>query len=190
MSKNLNKIGLLGGTFDPVHKGHIHIANQVMQAAQLDEVWLIPSGNPPHRKPPLFSARDRLKMCELAANENPRINVCDIESNKTTPCYTIDTVKALQAQYPHTEFFWIIGIDAFFKIESWHNWDELLSIIHFLVVNRDSFDGPKELDNKSASLVAIPDCPISGTKIRSDFARYWDDLPLSVRDYITKHNLL
>jgi len=190
MSTTLKKVGLLGGTFDPIHKGHLHVANQIMQKKQLDEVWLIPAGNPPHRQLIKILPKHRLKMCELATKGQTNIKVCDIEISKTTPCYTIDTVKALQQAHPNIEFFWILGMDAFFNIETWHQWKELLHTIHFLVVNRQDFDAPVKHDTDLVTIVPIPYHPASGTKIRASFKDFEEELPILVRDYIKEHNLL
>jgi len=190
MSEVIKKVGLLGGTFDPIHNGHIHVAEAVMQKAELDEVWFIPAGTPPHRNPPCFSAKDRFKMCELALQDKSKLIACDIEVYKTRPCYTIETIEALQKQHPNTKFYWIIGVDAFFNIESWHEYKKLLNEANFIVVNRDGFEQPKEISGKNVEFISIPAHDASATKIRDDFKDYKKDLSPAVLDYITQNKLL
>ncbi|MFQ5543743.1 MAG: nicotinate (nicotinamide) nucleotide adenylyltransferase [Nitrospiria bacterium] len=111
---NQKKIGLLGGTFNPIHNGHLHIADAVFKRLHLDEILFIPSGKPPHRESEgLLSARYRLEMVRLALLKRPSFSLCDLEVRRSGPSYSIDTIRMLKQQHPTAHFFFIIGMDAF-----------------------------------------------------------------------------
>jgi nicotinate-nucleotide adenylyltransferase len=133
-------IGLFGGTFDPIHLGHLRIAEEVADGLGLTEVRLIPSGTPPHRDRPQFSAAQRLHLCELAAQGNPRFAVDAREVNKTTASYTIETLQSLRAEKPHFPLVLILGADAFLGLPRWHRWTEILDYCHIALVARPGFE--------------------------------------------------
>lgn len=134
------KIGILGGTFNPIHLGHLHLAIELHARLSLDEILLIPTGIPPHKTDEkLASPSDRLEMVRLAIAGYPFLKVSDIEIRRSTPSYSIDTVRALKKESPGGQFYFIIGLDAFLEIESWRESDTLLKILHFVVVSRPGF---------------------------------------------------
>jgi nicotinate-nucleotide adenylyltransferase len=132
------KVGLLGGSFNPIHNGHLAIARHVHERMQLSQVLFIPTGDPPHKRDgALAPANVRLEMVRLAIADTPFFTVSDIEIQRKGKSYSIDTVRALQRHYgPSTELFFIIGLDAFLDFPTWKAPTELLRICHFVVVPR------------------------------------------------------
>jgi nicotinate-nucleotide adenylyltransferase len=136
----LRRIGLLGGTFNPIHNGHIHIANTVSKRLSLTEVLFIPTGHPPHKDPTqILSAKDRVRMLELALLPYPHFLLCDEEILREGISYTIDTIQALKKKYPDTRLFFIVGVDAFAQIKTWKNPDKILQLCDFAVISRPGF---------------------------------------------------
>lgn len=129
-------IGLLGGSFDPVHCGHLRLALEARQELNLDEVRLLPCGIPPHRAPPVASATLRLAMLSAAMQDEPGLRVDDREITRPGPSYTIDTLASLRAEFPHTPLCLILGMDAFLGLHTWRRWRELLSVAHIAVAHR------------------------------------------------------
>jgi nicotinate-nucleotide adenylyltransferase len=147
------KIGLLGGTFNPIHVGHLEIAEATRSRVGLDEVLFVPVGMPPHKpKEPPAEARHRLEMVRLAIEDHPYFGVTDLEVRRPGPSYSIETVRQLQRDHPKDEFFFILGLDAFLEIESWRSADELLRLCHFVVLSRSGYLFRKLV--KPASLTA------------------------------------
>lgn len=135
------RIGILGGTFDPVHVGHLRSAVEVAEALKLDELRLIPSARPPHRSTPQVSARDRLAMVELAVADADGLVVDDRELQRDTPSYSIDTLESLRRELGATDqLFLLLGWDAFCGLPSWQRWEELLQHCHILVLQRPDAD--------------------------------------------------
>lgn len=131
------RIGLLGGTFNPIHNGHLYIADAVSKVLSLSEVFFIPTGHPPHKDPTqILAAEDRLRMVELALLAYPRFVFCDEEIRRTGISYTIDTIRILEKKYPDARFFFIVGVDAFAQIETWKTPEELLQLCDFAVISR------------------------------------------------------
>lgn len=148
------KIGIFGGTFDPVHIGHLRSALEVAEFMALDELRLIPSARPPHREAPQVSARDRLAMVELAVAGLPPLRVDDRELKRDKPSYSIDTLESLRSELAAADqLFLIIGWDAFCGLPSWHRWNELLEYCHILVLQRPDADSeaPETLRNLLAA---------------------------------------
>jgi len=132
------KLGLLGGTFNPIHRCHLSIAAGVRILLQLDQIVFIPTGDPPHKPGhDLAPAAARLQMVRLAVETTPAFAVSDIEVRRTGKSYSIDTIEALQAKYgATTTLYFIIGLDAFLDLPTWRRANELLSHCHFVVVRR------------------------------------------------------
>lgn len=135
---NHNRLGLLGGSFNPIHNGHLTIAHRVYERLQLSRVLFIPTGNPPHKQSgSLAPAQARLQMVELAVAETPFFEVSALEINRGGKSYSIDTVRAVQSQYgPSWKLHFIIGLDAFLDLSTWRAPEELLRLCHFVVVTR------------------------------------------------------
>lgn len=132
------RIGVFGGTFNPIHRCHLTIARQTLERAALDRVLFIPTGDPPHKPTQsLASVQDRLEMVRLAVDAQPFFSVSDIEARRAAKSYSIDTVRLLRAEYgAETELFFIVGLDAFGDVGEWKQASELIREIHFIVVSR------------------------------------------------------
>lgn len=130
-------IGLLGGTFNPIHFGHLRMAQALAEALNLVEVRFIPSANPPHKAAPVVSAQQRAEMVQLAIADNPLFKLDTCELNRQGASYTIDTLIALREDLgKDVSLCLIMGSDAFSKLDSWHCWDELLNYCHIVLVQR------------------------------------------------------
>ena len=137
----MKKIGIMGGTFDPIHVGHLMIAEAVWDEYNLEKVIFIPSANPPHKHDVLTSAKHRFNMTLLATCSNPHFEVSTIEMDRVGPSYTIDTIKALKKMYgDDTDFYFIIGADCIHELPTWHKIDELLKICKFIATKRPSYE--------------------------------------------------
>ena len=148
------RIGILGGTFNPVHIGHLRSAVEVADALQLDELRLIPSARPPHRSAPEVSAQDRLAMVREAVQGVACLSVDARELERDKPSYTIDTLESIRAELSgDDQLFLVLGWDAFCGLPAWHRWEELLQHCHILVLQRPDADvePPDELRNLLAA---------------------------------------
>jgi len=134
----INRLGLLGGSFNPIHNGHLTIAHHVHERMKLSRVLFIPTGDPPHKRDgSLAPATHRFEMVRLAIAETPFFKVSTIELDREGKSYSIDTVREVQAQYgPSSKLFFIIGLDAFLEFPTWRAPEELLRLCHFVVVPR------------------------------------------------------
>ena len=129
-------LAILGGTFDPVHYGHLHLADDVRKALAPCEVRLVPAADPPHRAPPHASARDRIAMLELGVREFPGLVVDTREIARGGKSYTVDTLTDLRAELPQTPLLLVLGADQFRSLLGWHRWQTLFDLAHLVVVPR------------------------------------------------------
>jgi len=134
------KFGILGGTFNPIHVGHLRAAEEVYQGFLLDKIFFIPSGIPPHRADDLPTFYHRYQMVKLAIQANPHFDVLDMEGKRPGKSYTVDTLKELNSLYPEAKFYFILGLDAFLEIETWRLYKQLFSLAHFVIISRPGFD--------------------------------------------------
>ncbi|MEJ6654888.1 MAG: nicotinate-nucleotide adenylyltransferase [Pseudomonas sp.] len=135
------RVGLLGGTFDPIHFGHLRSAVEVREYLALDELRLIPNATPPHRDSPGASAQQRLEMVCLATAADASLLVDDCELQRDRPSYTVDTLESLRAELgPEATLFLIVGWDAFSGLPSWHRWEEILQLASLVVLQRPEQD--------------------------------------------------
>ena len=132
-------LALLGGTFDPVHWGHLRIASETAAALKLPEVRLIPSQAPVHRASPGATGEQRLAMLRLAVADAPGLSVDDRELTRDMPSYTALTLESLRTEFPLRPLIWLIGVDAFVHINTWYEWPRLFELAHFVVLNRPGF---------------------------------------------------
>jgi nicotinate-nucleotide adenylyltransferase len=146
------RLGIVGGTFDPIHNGHIAAAEAAIECAELDEVVFVPTGTPPHRPPTVASAEQRLEMTRLATAEDSRLAVSDVEVNRSGPSYTVDTLLALRNANPHAELFLILGWDAAALFRSWYRPAEVIALAPIVVVMRPGRKHPTADDLKAAGL--------------------------------------
>lgn len=197
----MNRVGIMGGTFDPIHLGHLVIANEVLNIYHLDHIIFVPAGNPPHKKATGASSWDRFVMTSLATMSNSKFIVSDFEIKKQDRSYTIETLREFHKTYPNTEFYFITGTDAVVDLPNWHEPKELLKLCKFIAVSRPGMGKEDaeikiqeimtELDGK-IELLQVPMLQISSTDIRDRFkkgksAKYL--LPEIVEQYIYKNNL-
>lgn len=132
----MQSIGILGGTFDPIHNGHIRLALEALEQIQLDQVRLIPANIPPHREKPIASSRHRRNMVELAIKDEPGLCLDCRELESEDISYSINTLKSLRQEFVDDSLCLILGRDAFNKIDSWKDWQELLHYAHIIVADR------------------------------------------------------
>jgi nicotinate-nucleotide adenylyltransferase len=187
------RIGIMGGTFDPIHNGHLVAASEVQGRFQLDEVVFVPTGQP-WQKGLVSPAEDRYLMTVIATASNPRFSVSRVDVDRDGPTYTIDTLRDLSAIYgSDTELFFITGADALAKILSWKDALEMLSIAHFIGVTRPGFDlSDDHLPDDSVTLVEVPAMAISSSDCRIRVAAgkpVWYLVPDGVVQYIAKRRL-
>jgi nicotinate-nucleotide adenylyltransferase len=138
----MQPIGLFGGTFDPLHYGHLRTAFELWQALQLAEVRFMPTGSPPHREQPLAPAHLRLAMVKAAIADQPAFVIDDREVRRTGVSYSVDTLTELRAEYPHRSLCLLLGMDAFLGLPNWHRWRELLDLGHIVVAHRPGWRAP------------------------------------------------
>lgn len=191
------KIGILGGSFDPIHNGHLHMAKAAYEQYELDEVWLIPNGHAPHKdEDKMTDASHRMAMCELVAKQYDFLKTCDIEITSEEYSYTYLTMQKLTQKYPDYEFYFIMGADSLDYFEKWRNPEIIASLCKILVVNRDEFT-MEDLKNEISRInqyfpanIQIVHCKkydISSTEIRRGM-KLEDVLP-KVREYIFQNHL-
>ena len=189
--KRKKRIGILGGTFNPPHLGHLVLAQESLNKLKLDEVIFIPTYSPPHKKIKGNNARMRYKMVDLACKENPRFKASKIELKKGLVSYSVDTLRKLRDKYGESaELFFIIGSDSLDELESWKDIDEVLKLANFVVANRPGF--PVKKLERRVKLIQIASLDISSSMIRncvrtSQPIRHL--VPESVRHFIVKHGL-
>ncbi|WP_318615111.1 nicotinate-nucleotide adenylyltransferase [Sporosarcina sp. YIM B06819] len=164
----MKKVGILGGTFNPPHMGHLLVANEVRHALGLDEVRLMPTAVPPHKAAPGdATATQRLQMAELAAADIDGLVVSSFEVERGGISYTYDTIEQLKTLEPDNDFYFIIGGDMIDLLPEWHRIDELVKLIHFVGVGRPGTIG---VTDYPIVLVNIPQIDLSSTLIRQRFA--------------------
>ena len=147
-------IGLLGGTFNPIHFGHLRLAQELADALNFSEVRFIPSANPPHKNQPSVSAQDRAAMVKVAIADNPLFKLDMRELNRDGASYTIDTLISLREELGNNvSLCLIMGSDAFAKLNSWHRWQELLNYCHIILVQRPSKQAQTKLSEVLAALL-------------------------------------
>ncbi|MFA6061401.1 MAG: nicotinate-nucleotide adenylyltransferase [Gallionella sp.] len=213
----MKPIGILGGTFDPIHYGHLRLAEEMRELAGLQQVRFIPTGNPPHRDTPQVAALDRSAMVQLAISGHPDFVLDEREAKKSTKCFTINTLRELRGEFGTSQpLCLLMGGDAFLQLHTWHEWEQLLDLAHIVVGYRPGFTLEERIHSAPPRLrkhyqerlcsvdylsqqaaggiaeLAIPKLEISATLIRSRVAenrtiRYL--LPATVADYIYQHHL-
>ncbi len=177
------RIGIYGGTFDPIHVGHLHVIQQVIEKNLVDQLILIPAGQPLLRtNAPVASGEDRRQMCQLALKDLPaevatKVFVNPIEILRTGPSFAIDTVEAIKQTYPDDQIVLIIGQDAAEKLDQWHRIEDLKGLVEFLIIKRPGFSG------NGTDIGAID---VAATSIRQGVSA---DVSSSVAAFIRENNL-
>ena len=185
------KIGVLGGTFNPIHYGHLILGEQVSGQLKLDRVIYVPTFMPPHKSSKnVIKAQDRLNMIKLAVKGNDRFMVADVEICRKGKSYTVDTLREIKKQYPFAELFFICGSDLVAEIPTWKNVDEVYKLAKFVLAKRPGFG--KRLSGKSFLKISVAQVDISSSLIR-DLVKRGSSIryltPDSVVRYIEKHRL-
>lgn len=144
------KVGIFGGTFNPIHYGHLRAAEEVREKIKLDKILFIPSGNPPLKSKDIVDVRHRYAMTRLALMKNTHFELSDIECKQTGKSYTVKTLRELRKFYPERDFYFILGIDAFLDIPNWWRYEELVTFTHFIIVSRPGF---RFIDLTTSSLI-------------------------------------
>jgi nicotinate-nucleotide adenylyltransferase len=189
------RVGVMGGTFDPIHHGHLVAASEVATLFALDEVVFVPTGEPWQKETRAVSpAEDRYLMTVIATASNPRFSVSRLDIDRPGPTYTTDTLRDLQGVYgDDTELFFITGADALESILSWHRAEELFELAHFVGVTRPGHPlSDPGLPQGRVSLVEVPAMAISSTDCRERVGRslpVWYLVPDGVVQYIQKRDL-
>lgn len=186
------RIGVMGGTFDPIHHGHLVAASEVAQSLDLDEVVFVPTGQP-WQKHDVSAAEHRYLMTVIATASNPRFTVSRVDIDRGGPTYTTDTLRDLRTQRPDAEFFFITGADAIAQIFTWRDHKELWSMAHFIAVSRPGHVlNIDDLPPEGVSQLEVPALAISSTDCRDRVHRgypVWYLVPDGVVQYIAKHHL-
>jgi nicotinate-nucleotide adenylyltransferase len=192
------RLGVMGGTFDPIHYGHLVAAEEALVQFALDEVVFVPTGRPWMKEERDVSpAEDRYLMTVIATASNPRFRVSRVEIDRDGPTYTVDTLRALAAENPDAELYFITGADAIFEIFDWRDPDEVLGLAHFIAATRPGYD-LRRFETRSAtkqpnvSAMNVPALAISSTDVRERVRegrpiRYL--LPEGVKSYVEKVGL-
>ena len=185
------KIGILGGSFDPIHQGHLTLARESEKQFELDKIFFLPALHPPHKKEsvPLTSAPDRARMVELAIVGEAHWELCDLELRRPGVSYTVDTLRELRKIYPPPhKLFFIAGADSFQDLKGWKDPEEILKLSEWIVAPRPSVKLPDPLPSRFHSL-QIPPMAISASEIREKAGRGEDIsqwVPAKVGDYIER----
>ncbi|MGW0040445.1 nicotinate-nucleotide adenylyltransferase [Rhodococcus sp. NPDC003348] len=198
--KRRRRLGVMGGTFDPIHHGHLVAASEVADRFDLDEVIFVPTGQPWQKAgKDVSAAEDRYLMTVIATASNPSFSVSRVDVDRHKDTYTVDTLRDLHSQHPDADLFFITGADALETILSWQNWEEMFELAKFVGVSRPGYElGDDHLAEHLAdrpdalTLVEIPAMAISSTDCRkraSENRPVWYLVPDGVVQYISKRNL-
>jgi nicotinate-nucleotide adenylyltransferase len=188
------RIGIMGGTFDPIHHGHLVAASEVASLFELDEVVFVPTGEPWQKDGREVSAAEhRYLMTVIATASNPRFRVSRVDIERGGPTYTVDTISDIKAQHPGAELFFITGADALAQILSWKDSDQVLQSATFIGVTRPGYElSDEHLPGESVKLLDVPALAISSTDCRARVTAgepVWYLVPDGVVQYISKHGL-
>lgn len=161
------RIGVFGGTFDPIHSTHLSIALAAMAQARLDRVLFVVSARPPHKVDELLAdPEDRLAMVEAAVADHPGFEASRIELDRMGPSYTVETLAAVERQYPDSERFLIIGMDALADLPNWREPDTILNRSRILVAPRPNAPAPPDSLSAAYQVLDVPPCDLSSTEVR------------------------
>ena len=191
------RIGIMGGTFDPIHNGHLVAASEVAYRFQLDQVVFVPTGQPWQKAGrDVTAAEHRYLMTMVATASNPRFTVSRVDIDRKGPTYTIDTLRDLRELFPDAELYFITGADSLASIMSWRDWEVMLEMANFVGVTRPGYELSKDMlpleSQTGIELIEIPAMAISSTDCRKRAGEgepVWYLVPDGVVQYIAKNNL-
>ncbi|MDP7704974.1 nicotinate-nucleotide adenylyltransferase [Mycobacterium sp. TY815] len=200
MQKQLRRLGVMGGTFDPIHYGHLVAASEVAHKFSLDEVVFVPSGQPWQKDRQVSAAEDRYLMTVIATASNPRFSVSRVDIDRGGPTYTKDTLRDLRTLNADAELYFITGADALASILTWQGWEEMFELARFIGVSRPGYelrhdhitDVLGELPQEALTLVEVPALAISSTDCRQralERRPLWYLMPDGVVQYVSKRRL-
>jgi nicotinate-nucleotide adenylyltransferase len=194
MLRVAGRVGIMGGTFDPIHHGHLVAASEVANRFELDEVVFVPTGAPWQKADrAVSSAEHRYLMTVIATASNPRFQVSRVDVDRPGPTYTVDTIRDIGAVRPGAELFFITGADALGQILSWKYAPEALRLAHFVGVTRPGYElSDAHLPDDTVTLVDVPAMAISSSDVRVRVGQgrpVWYLVPDGVVQYINKHGL-
>jgi nicotinate-nucleotide adenylyltransferase len=189
------RLGLYGGTFDPIHLGHLILAETCREACGLDQVWFVVAGAPPHKPGSRTDAAHRLEMARLAVAGNPAFEVSEVETSRPGPHYSVETLEAIARDRPDDELFFLIGADSLVDLPHWREPEAILKLASLIVANRPGFEPPPIAvagDARPIQHVTIPPIGIASNEIRRKLLegrsiRY--QVPRAVEAYIDAHRL-
>ncbi|WP_347307553.1 nicotinate-nucleotide adenylyltransferase [Corynebacterium sp. SA-MJD20WY100] len=187
------RIGIMGGTFDPIHNGHLVAASEVAHRFDLDQVIFVPTGQP-WQKSGVTDAEHRYIMTTIATASNPRFRVSRVDIDREGETYTLDTLRDIGKLFPGAELYFITGADALASITSWHDWELMLELAHFVGVTRPGYELTKDMLPADAkiTLIDIPAMAISSTDCRQRAKAgqpVWYLVPDGVVQYMAKNHL-
>lgn len=185
----MRRVGIFGGTFDPPHVGHMILAKEVQLEANLDEIWFIPTNEPPHKSGVAAPPKERFAMIDAMIREEPTWKAVDLELQRKGKSYTIDTMKTLREEYPTYVFHFIIGADMVEFLPKWHGINELMNLVSFICVQRPMYTVQSPFPIKE---VYVPEMNVSSTMIRERLQSGRDPhyfVPRRVYNYIKEHEL-
>lgn len=196
----MRRMGLMGGSFNPVHEAHVHVARAALSGGHVDEVVFLPTGNPPHKRDGLAGKEDRFLMTCLAVDGEDRISVSRAEIDREGTIYTVDTLTLLRQELPDTTFVYLIGADTLAQMHTWRNIEKVITLCEFLVCMRPGESEAQALDlaeswrsrGAKVSFLEAAALPVSSTLIRERLAAggdVTDLLPLAVEQYIRQNHL-
>ena len=191
------RIGLFGGTFDPVHYGHLRPAFEMAEVYALNALHLMPNHRPAHRDQPTASTQQRIEMLELATESLPQLIVDPREALRDEPSYTFDTLSELKAEQPQAQLIFFMGLDAFSAFETWYRWEEVIELANLVIINRPNavlsdFASDLLQSTPSIEMQSVTQLAISATDIRQRISagKSVDFLvPERVKQYIVRHEL-
>lgn len=211
-SSKKEAIGILGGTFDPVHFGHLRLAMEIQQDVNLEHIRMLPCYQPVHRPPPVASAEDRLAMLQSAVEYEPALQVDEREIQRHEPSYMVDTLESLKQDFDSARICLIMGNDAFLNFNHWHRWEHILELCHIIVAHRPHYNvatqsilhnklnmhftqNKSDLFSQASGKIyfqKITSLEIAATDIREQIKEGYNPrylLPEQVYEYIREHNL-
>lgn len=199
------KIGIMGGTFDPIHNGHLMLGEYAFRQFELDEIWFMPNGNPPHKQSNQSrrtDAHERGQMVSLAISNNPVFKLQDYEINRTEISYSYQTMEYFTKEYPNDQFYFIIGADSLFSFDTWVHPERIVKCCTILAAYRDDMNEPKVMQKKidelnkryhaDIRLMITPLVHAASSDLRKKLQQGQDvsnDIPENVLSYIEEHQL-